>query len=694
MRKLLFLFAMLVAMTTTATAQIETGKYYRLKSTANGGKYLHIGEGSAAAYGTHGNVDAIEGDENDQDQWFQFIEDTDSKGNSGYKLKSYNGDYITCAEWNVNSTKNESEASVLLFDGSEGNYTIKWFNTHKNGIRYFKVEYVGSSGKYHPFGDVEAGNNNIASWEITEIAEQVQFYTVTYNYQYNGVIIATETHSVREGEAFPTAYKAPYVCTTPDDTVTEDAVITIECNLPFEYAETQDGISQWYFIKLHSNKFGLINANADNISWEENNSNIILGKEDMQTWAFVGNKSNGFKLINKGTGKVLGNDNGLKLVGIDSEKAVNWVVSTSTAKSDIGYFCLRIGENGNYLNAYPDGGYIWNEPDAGSTIILTKRETSYATGYYRISYNFGDAGIKHIQGVASNVSGKANAMVMTGDEGAASLFYYNGYNMLSYTAGQFVNETGTTRGLQSTAGVTTFIATDNGKTKITTSSYMHANISGNTYFIDHCDADNGHAQHNFIVNLAETLPVTISAAKYASFYAPVAVTIPEGVTAYYLTEEGISENSVDMTPIEAGETIPANTGVILYGEAGTYNFRIGGEATADVRGNLFAGTVAKTNVPGDAYILGVNNGTVGLYKVEGGDTNGFTNGSHKAYLPVAAVGSAALSAGFTFEFEGTTAIEEVVTENSDNVYYDLSGRRVENPTQGIYIVNGKKVLVK
>ena len=214
---------------------------------------------------------------------------------------------------------------------------------------------------------------------------------------------------------------------------------------------------------------------------------------------------------------------------------------------------------------------------------------------------------------------------------------------------------------------------------------------------NHLDSGTGDPEtdsgYSWWIEEVNSLPVTISAAKYASFYAPVAVTIPEGVTAYYLTEEGISENSVDMTPIEAGETIPANTGVILYGEAGTYNFRIGGEATADVRGNLFAGTVAKTNVADDAYILGVKEGTVGLYKVEGADTNGFTNGSHKAYLP-SSPATAALSAGFSFDFEGTTAIEEVATENSDNIYYDLSGRRVENPTRGIYIVNGRKVMVK
>lgn len=60
-----------------------------------------------------------------------------------------------------------------------------------------------------------------------------------------------------------------------------------------------------------------------------------------------------------------------------------------------------------------------------------------------------------------------------------------------------------------------------------------------------------------------------------------------------------------------------------------------------------------------------------------------------------------LSIGF-IDKDGTTTIERVTIGNDgaidfntqDGVYYDLSGRRVENPTSGIYIVNGKKVLVK
>ena len=53
-----------------------------------------------------------------------------------------------------------------------------------------------------------------------------------------------------------------------------------------------------------------------------------------------------------------------------------------------------------------------------------------------------------------------------------------------------------------------------------------------------------------------------------------------------------------------------------------------------------------------------------------------------------------LSNKYYFDFSGTTAVEEVVTEGEDNIYYDLSGRAVENPARGIYIVNGKKVFIK
>ena len=71
----------------------------------------------------------------------------------------------------------------------------------------------------------------------------------------------------------------------------------------------------------------------------------------------------------------------------------------------------------------------------------------------------------------------------------------------------------------------------------------------------------------------------------------------------------------------------------------------------------------------------------------------FLNNANKAYLPTGEVSAAAY---YSFRFgEDTTAIQNVEVENEVKAIFDLTGRRVEAITApGIYIVNGKKVLVK
>ena len=309
--------------------------------------------------------------------------------------------------------------------------------------------------------------------------------------------------------------------------------------------------------------------------------------------------------------------------------------------------------------------------------------------YYRIAYNFNGT-VKYIQGEASNVSGKANGMLMTTDKGAASIFYYGNDRLLSYTAGKYVKEDGGTRGLQAIGtdgGVIEFVpGSEEGIFAIKSPSYMHANTSGEVSFIDHCGGP-GCAAHNLIIEAVEALPVTISAAKYATFFAPVAVTVPEGVTAYTVA---INEGGwADLNKIE-GSVIPANTGVVLQGEANTYNFTITTAAAFEGE-NALLGTAAATNVTEAAYVLGNAEG-IGFYTAA--MTNGaWLNNSHKAYLPKTA-GMNAASYSFRFE-DGTTAIENVEVENAVKAIFDLTGRRVEAITApGIYIVNGKKVLIK
>jgi hypothetical protein len=52
------------------------------------------------------------------------------------------------------------------------------------------------------------------------------------------------------------------------------------------------------------------------------------------------------------------------------------------------------------------------------------------------------------------------------------------------------------------------------------------------------------------------------------------------------------------------------------------------------------------------------------------------------------------ASGFSFDSQ-TTAIESVEKVASENgVYYNIAGQRVAQPTKGLYIVNGKKVIIK
>ena len=184
--------------------------------------------------------------------------------------------------------------------------------------------------------------------------------------------------------------------------------------------------------------------------------------------------------------------------------------------------------------------------------------------------------------------------------------------------------------------------------------------------------------------------VNVGETTYATFYAPNAVTIPENIEAFVVTK--INDGWVTLTKIE--NVIPANTGVILKAtEAAVYNFAIdeNGETIENVE-NLLEGTVVATLVDGPAYVLSNING-VGLYKAKLTDGK-FLNNGYKAYLP-ASVASGAASYSFRFG-EGTTGIDEI-TDNrvQSTVIYDLTGRRVENiSAPGIYIVGGKKVLVK
>lgn len=179
---------------------------------------------------------------------------------------------------------------------------------------------------------------------------------------------------------------------------------------------------------------------------------------------------------------------------------------------------------------------------------------------------------------------------------------------------------------------------------------------------------------------------------WGSLYSPYAVEIPENVKVYIVT----GENNGYVRLANITGAVPAMTGVIYNGEWN--NKEIATSDVADVTGNLLKGSVNDEYVTEEAFVLAKVDGVVGFYKASMNQNEGdaFKNNGGKAYLPVGALTQSAQNAkALKFDFD-TTGVEGVKVETAGKkVIYDLSGRRVNEMAQpGIYIVNGKKVMVK
>ena len=200
------------------------------------------------------------------------------------------------------------------------------------------------------------------------------------------------------------------------------------------------------------------------------------------------------------------------------------------------------------------------------------------------------------------------------------------------------------------------------------------------------------------------LPVPINTTVgFGTLYSPVAL---KGVDTdyaqdgrlefYYGVRKDVGDGKYKLVLTKLEGDIPAETGFIVRYKGGVNEttgcvyMKIADSAPALPGSNELTGkleTVA-TPTPGTVYTLQYLDNTLGLYKYTGATVKG-----GKAYYHLA--DGAAVPMGFVFDFEGQTTGVESIEVNADNqVIYDLSGRRVAKAGKGLYIINGKKVLVK
>ena len=173
MKQRVFLLSCLLAFAFAAMAQIDTGKWYRVKDVGTGLYFTALNHEKHE--GAVGGVAVAEKDQDNLEQVFR-LEDA---GGGFYKLQTLTGYNVCFSRWNVDAL--DQEASLIKMVEVETD--VYQF---KNGDAFFKVENVG--GTYYPFNDgaeavaaqfqlEDAGNDNFKVGNEAQIEGGFKEYT-------------------------------------------------------------------------------------------------------------------------------------------------------------------------------------------------------------------------------------------------------------------------------------------------------------------------------------------------------------------------------------------------------------------------------------------------------------------------------------------------------------------------------------
>ena len=183
---------------------------------------------------------------------------------------------------------------------------------------------------------------------------------------------------------------------------------------------------------------------------------------------------------------------------------------------------------------------------------------------------------------------------------------------------------------------------------------------------------------------------TITTAGWATYAPTYSVSFQEGTSAYIVKA---IENTTNEVALHSVSSVPAGTPVLLKGTAGVVTvitMDVITNSTTNVDGNCLRVSTGM-NPPTDMYVLANVNDVVGFYLWD--KTNGGDLPAGKIFLSLA---DAQQGARPFIALPGEeTVISDVNREaTTNNRYFDLQGRRVLQPTKGLYIVNGKLVMIK
>ena len=185
-----------------------------------------------------------------------------------------------------------------------------------------------------------------------------------------------------------------------------------------------------------------------------------------------------------------------------------------------------------------------------------------------------------------------------------------------------------------------------------------------------------------------TETVSVTDAGYATYATTNNIVVPDNNDVKVMTVTVNEGNStITLYDVPAGKVIPANTGILVKAAHGDYNFVVTSDKGETLENNsLVAAKEAVTSNGATFFALTKMDTKVGFAVVN----NGVKIPAGKAYLEVPGKTAAKF-----FSLDGeATGINSVKTAKADGAYYTLEGVKTTKPVKGLYIHNGKKIVVK
>lgn len=607
---------------------------------------------------------------------------------------SDNPQYLGIERWNV-----QAKAQANTY------WVIENADLEEETIRLWQTEYTNSNdgGHYLGFDNQTEGEqlysdkvvgNKCATWIISKI-EQSAFCDVTYIIKdENKEEVKRTTIQCLSGSPYPTipSDEIPNFVTIDyssleNETVPEDSSVEVELtstsSLPFTTSKSSED-AVWYTMDIHSNEGNYVFSTADN-------SNVlqtkILGRGDLfaytlgvadeaDQWCFVGDQWKGFSIYNKKEKKHFYLEDGnIRLSDNTEEQQQLFRASspTGTGQSIENGFALEIKQNpGNFINHQNHKLSTWSSPDAGSTFrafpVVLENDDIIET----LSTAIEDAIAKYGENFP-----KKN------DVDVENVFWPSEFKSLKWNQVETVNSI-PFEGLDDIRDLIPnarqAVESENQDDMITALAYLsnYKYIVGKYGSI--CDV---------VYQIGEK---DITNINHGTIFMPFSATLPQGISLLECT--GKDGNVLELRPT-SDQSFVANKAYIVgiddesvRGE--TYQFIGYGNEQGEQINNesLLVGTHTDQQAPRDSYVLQNLEPGFGFYRV---DSDDILVPAHKCYLRLNGIQTVKY---LLFPNGSITSIDTYDATNEQSETYDLSGRRVIPTAKGLYIIDGKKVLVK